>query len=654
MHSLRYIPLLLLMLGLYACTRSGVGFEVSLETDTLAMYVGETRSIQVSVNRTHLATDAVIDLTLNNPPAGLSVTGLQIAGTSGTLSLTASKAGDYTLELVASAGEVSKTLPLQIRVSGRFQISADPGSIKMLPQQKAQVALSVKRLGLENTAPITISLENPPPGVTAQPVTLTGDTGMLELSASLPGIYTLDFLASAGQYTQKLSLNLEVTNPSGFGLSVEPSRRDLNIGDSASVQISLQREGGFGEAVTISLTDLPSGVSATDLTIAANQTQGLMTLTASSTATPGLSAVRVRASSTGATQTTTFMLNVRQITQDIKKETIATNLSVPWDLSFAPNGVLYFTERSGNIKKVLDGVVTSLSHPLKVHQETEAGLMGMVFDPEYPDKPYIYVCYSYLDNGIKNRVSRLTLQADTLRDETFLIDAIPGSTNHDGCRMTFGPDKKLYITTGDARLGGNAQDLNSMAGKVLRINDDGSIPSDNPFGSAIWSYGHRNAQGITFHADGRLYSSEHGDASEDEVNRIVSGGNYGWPYIEGRCNTTTEQTYCANTDFQEPLTVYMPTLGVSGLSSYDKDMFPEWRGNLLLASLKAGQLYRIVLDAQGRAVDEELLINYDYGRLRDVEVAPDGSIYIAISNRDGRGINPFPKTEDDQIIRWYR
>ena len=133
------------------------------------------------------------------------------------------------------------------------------------------------------------------------------------------------------------------------------------------------------------------------------------------------------------------------------------------------------------------------------------------------------------------------------------------------------------------------------------------------------------------------------------------------PYIEGRCNTPTEETQCSTKSLQEPLTAYSPTLAVSGLAIYNKGMFPEWQGNLLLASLKAGKLYRIIMNDQGQAVNEELLIGFTtdnnipfYGRIRDVEVAPDGSIYIAISNRDGRATDPFPKAGDDRIIRWYR
>jgi aldose sugar dehydrogenase len=402
---------------------------------------------------------------------------------------------------------------------------------------------------------------------------------------------------------------------------------------------------------------LPAGVSANPSTIPAGATEGTLIFVANADAPRGVYPVTLTATSAGGiVRDNTINLNISNAGggNTLVKETVVTGLEVPWDLSFTPDGTLYFTERKGNFKKVVNGNVVNLSHPLNVHAETEAGLMGIDFDPSYPSEPYLYACYSYLDtSGIKNRVSRLTVGQNSLSNERILIDAIPGSTNHDGCRLIFGPDNKLYITMGDARVAANAQSVNSLSGKILRINRDGSIPSDNPFlGSQVWSYGHRNAQGLAFHSNGRLYSSEHGDASEDEVNRIIPGANYGWPYVEGRCNTTTEQIECNSRNLQEPLTVYAPTLGVSGLAFYDKDMFPEWNGNLLLASLKAGQLYRIILDSEGRAVNEEILINQDYGRLRDVEVAPDGSIYIAVSNRDNRAFPPFPKPVDDRIIRW--
>jgi glucose/arabinose dehydrogenase len=670
MHSSRITVILLSLValwGLYGCSGKA-GFEIALSSQTLELDLGSQTSIEITVNRKNISTDTPIHLSLENPPSGIKASDVILTGSKGLFTITSSKEGTYNLNLKASSDSFSTTIPLTVIVKAQgFTISATPKELSLKPFASATIDLQVNRLSIgENT--VMVKLSGNPSFFRATPITITGNQGTLELqsTSAQEGTFDVTLEATSNGFTKVLPITVNITSLPSFILRHEPTNVNLKTGANATATLFIDRQNGFDQAVTVQTSNLPSGVSAPSVTIPSDKSQGLLVISAIADAFDGIYQLELTATSNDGTlsDSSTLSLELSKLitSGEIIKETVVSNLTVPWDLTFTPSGILYFTERRGEIKKVVDSNVITISHPLNVHTETEAGLMGMVFDPNYPQDPFVYTCYSYLEGtSIKNRVSRLNVEENSFANQTILIDAIPGSTNHDGCRILFGPDGKLYITMGDAKVGGNAQDTNSLSGKILRINKDGTIPSDNPFGNQVWSYGHRNAQGLAFDDIGRLYSSEHGDASEDEVNRIISGGNYGWPYIEGRCNTPSESNECSSRDLQEPLTVYTPTLAVSGIAFYNKNMFPEWQGNLLLASLKAGKLYRIIIDNEGRAVDEEMLVGFTtdeskpfYGRLRDVEVAPDGSIYLAISNRDGRGTDPFPLEEDDRIIRWYR
>jgi glucose/arabinose dehydrogenase len=208
------------------------------------------------------------------------------------------------------------------------------------------------------------------------------------------------------------------------------------------------------------------------------------------------------------------------------------------------------------------------------------------------------------------------------------------------------------MTTGDAGRTELAQDLASTAGKILRVTLDGQPAPGNPFGSLIYSYGHRNPQGIVFHPrSGDLYIAEHGPNDNDEVSRVVRGGNFGWPDVHGFCDgdTSGEEAYCQSNDVEEPLEAWTPTEGVSGLAYYDHDRMQGWRGSLLVTSLTGTAMFRLTLSDDGRSVVErETLYRGEFGRLRDVLVAPDGVVYLATSNRDGRG---RPDDDDDRILR---
>ena len=308
-------------------------------------------------------------------------------------------------------------------------------------------------------------------------------------------------------------------------------------------------------------------------------------------------------------------------------EILVENLDTPWAIDFLPNGNMIFTERPGRIS-ILQGSTVNVIAKLPVTEISESGLAGIAVDPDLNN--FIYVYYTYeKDNSIFNKVSRFTLKNNELTDETVLLDKIPSARFHDGGRIKFGPDGKLYITTGDATKPSASQDLNSLSGKILRMNKDGSIPKDNPFNNYVYSYGHRNPQGIAWDSDGVLFSSEHGPKRNDEINIIVAGTNYGWPLVQ--CDEVSK-------DFQNALRCFSEfTLAPASI---------EWNEDVLyVPGLRGTQLRKIILQNNKIILEEEFLT--ELGRIREV-VEHDGYLYIATSNRDGRG---FPRPGDDKIIR---
>ena len=229
-----------------------------------------------------------------------------------------------------------------------------------------------------------------------------------------------------------------------------------------------------------------------------------------------------------------------------------------------------------------------------------------------------------------------------LAERAVLLDNIPAAPVHDGGRLRFGPDGLLYITAGDASNTARAQDLASSAGKILRISRDGTTPRDNPFGSPIYSYGHRNPQGLDWHpVTGDLWASEHGNIGNDEVNVIDAGGNYGWPQIDGAA---------AMAGMRTPITFFNPAIAPSGASFYRGERFPRFVNNLFIGTLLGTHLLRLVVDASSprRIVSQERLLDGRFGRIRDVVAGPDGYLYFCTNNRDGRG---SPTSTDDRIVR---
>lgn len=334
-------------------------------------------------------------------------------------------------------------------------------------------------------------------------------------------------------------------------------------------------------------------------------------------------------------------------------ETFVDGLEVPWSIAFAPEGRIFFTERPGRVRVIENGTLSP--EPLAVIEETaaagEGGLMGLTLHPDFASNGLMYLAYMYQDGDRKVRVERYRVADSGLAERRVLIEDIPAAQFHAGCRLRFGPDGKLYVTTGDATERQLAQEMGSLAGKTLRLNDDGSVPDDNPFvGTAgarpeIWTLGHRNSQGMDWHPDtGLLFQTEHGPSGfdggtgGDEVNIVEAGKNYGWPVIHHDATRA---------GMESPLVQYTPAVAPASGEFYSGDAFPEFRGNFFFAGLRGEVLVRLVIDGR-RVVRQERLLSRSFGRLREVAEGPDGTLYVSTSNRDGRG---SPAANDDRILR---
>jgi len=332
-----------------------------------------------------------------------------------------------------------------------------------------------------------------------------------------------------------------------------------------------------------------------------------------------------------------FLLGT-SVSRPFTVEVVVSHLEIPWALDFAPDGRLFFTERPGRIQ-VLDPGASQprLVGRLAVAHEGEGGLLGVALDRDFSRNGRLYAYYTYRKGErLWNRVVRLIGEGGRILTEETVIDRIPGAPIHNGGRIKVGPDGHLYVTTGDAANPPLAQDLTSLAGKILRINPDGSIPGDNPFaGSPVYSLGHRNPQGLAWHPSSQaLFVTEHGPIGHDEVNLVQPGKNYGWPHVAGSGGGPR---------FLDPILE-------SGQGTWAPSGAAIYRGDLFFAALRGQHLHRIVLSPPEftRISSEERLFPSVYGRLRDVVVGPDGLLYLATNNRDGRG---SPAPDDDKILR---
>ncbi len=317
---------------------------------------------------------------------------------------------------------------------------------------------------------------------------------------------------------------------------------------------------------------------------------------------------------------------------------VAENLKIPWDLTFLPGGDILVTERPGKLVMLSDGnIQTGIDVP-GIEDSGEGGLLGIAIHPDFESNSFVYLYMTTsAENGqTQNRVTRYRFEENVLKENQIIIDKIPGAVYHDGGRIDFGPDGYLYVATGDATTPNIAQDLNSLGGKILRVRDDGSIPEENISKTAVYSYGHRNPQGLAWDSAGRLWSAEHGRSGIrsgfDEINLIKENGNYGWPEIEG------DKTADGMTS---------PALHSGSSTTWAPASAAILGNKLFFGGLLGESLYEATLDGE-QIVELKSHFEGEFGRIRTVRIGPDEMLYITTSNTDGRG-----KTGegDDKIIK---
>src|SRR5699024_4325696 len=311
-------------------------------------------------------------------------------------------------------------------------------------------------------------------------------------------------------------------------------------------------------------------------------------------------------------------------------ETIASGLETPWGIAFVQDGSALVTLRdSGKVLRIDGGEITPLDAggpdgavPNVLH-ESEGGLLGIAVGPDH-------AVFLYLTTHSDNRVVRFDLSGDTLVNSQVILQGIPSGRTHNGGRLEFGPDGYLYVTTGDARRSAEAQQTDSLAGKILRVTASGDPAPGNPFGNEVWSYGHRNVQGIGWTSEGRMYASEFGNNERDELNLIEPGNNYGWPHVEG---------WVENSEYSNPVVDWPNSeASPSGIAVTDAGVW--------LAALRGKRLWYVPCEADGSAGEPRAYL--ELGRLRDVILTPDGKLWVVTSNTDGRG---DPEVGDDRIVR---
>jgi len=323
-------------------------------------------------------------------------------------------------------------------------------------------------------------------------------------------------------------------------------------------------------------------------------------------------------------------------------EIVLDNLTNPWEIKQIDDDWIIFTQRNGLVNKFnlkTRELKTILNLTNEVVQFAESGLLGMEIFRAKQDTFYVFLVYTYRKDGnLIQKVVRFELQKDTLINPKTIVDGIKAHGWHNGSRLLIASDNKLYITTGDALDTTLPQNLNSLNGKLLRLNLDGTIPEDNPFGNAIWSFGHRNAQGLV-EVDGRLIISEHGPETDDEINIIQKGGNFGWPFVKGYCdeNYPGEKDFCQQNSVIEPIISLYPyaTLAVCGLEFYGESPDTSWNQTFLLATLKDETLYSFKFSEDySKVISFTPILSGKYKRLRCVRKLNDGRILIGTSNRD--------------------
>ncbi len=316
---------------------------------------------------------------------------------------------------------------------------------------------------------------------------------------------------------------------------------------------------------------------------------------------------------------------------------LAENLDKPRAIAIS-NDRIFITEKDGAIRVIQNN--TLLESPLATLRSADVfdgGLLGITLHPNFSSNHYMYVFLTYDEDGdLWNKILRITESENKLQNAEIILDKIPGSSFTNGGFLKFGPDEKLYVGTGTVSDASHLpQDLGSLSGKILRLNDDGSIPDDNPFSnSPIYSLGHRNPQGMTWDDDGNMFVAEFGPEKNDEINLILSGKNYGWP----------EQQCSGNEDFEDAVLCFDPSIEPGGILFYSGDLI-DFESPFIMASMRAANLYQLDFE-EGLSSQKSILSGI--GRVRDVVQGPDGSLYVITSNTDGKG---FPDSMDDKLLR---
>lgn len=347
-------------------------------------------------------------------------------------------------------------------------------------------------------------------------------------------------------------------------------------------------------------------------------------------------AVAAGCGSVQTSETRTATASAGEIGNDvIIVDTLATGLDVPWALDFLPDDDIIFTERPGRVRlfEPESGQVSDSIYDVpNILAQGEAGLLGIALHPDFANNHYVYL-YHTIDQagGAINRVTLYVMQDNTLEEDKIILDNIPANTIHDGGRIKFGPDGYLYIGSGDAGNENAAQDIESLSGKILRVTDDGVIPEDNPFpGSPVYSYGHRNPEGLAWDDEGRLWATEHGSSATDELNMIESGKNYGWPVIR------SDQT-------QEGMVT--PVIN-SGGDTWAPSGAAFYNGKIYFTGLRGQSLFEALISETPVTLNR--YFQGDYGRLREVVLGSDGFLYVFTNNTDGRG---SPASDDDKLLK---
>ncbi|QNL49290.1 PQQ-dependent sugar dehydrogenase [Olivibacter sp. SDN3] len=339
----------------------------------------------------------------------------------------------------------------------------------------------------------------------------------------------------------------------------------------------------------------------------------------------------------------------------LRIDTIAKGLCVPWEIALDTDGHLWFTEQFGRISRLdlKSGEQKVMLELTDVFQERTSGLLGMTLHPDFAKKPYVFITYTARKTSKRNvsRVVRYTYEEDSLLYPLVFLE-YPAWKAHFGARVIISPEDEVIVATGDGAQNGNAQSVLSVNGKILRYHIDGSIPVDNPLpNNPVWAWGLRNPQGLTYTENNKLFSSDHGDATDDEVNRIEKGKNYGWPTIEGYVDSEQEKHFARDTPVVSPLIAWTPTVAPAGLAYYNYATIPEWKNSLLLATLKGNSIRVLQLNPnQDKITVDYPIFQQVFGRIRAICTSPEGEVYFSTSNKDWNP-NGIAEEADDKIIR---